>query len=221
MFEFNQQQIINAPLEKVFSFFQQPENLSKTTPEWLNFDIITKPPLIMKEGAVFKYKIKLFGIPFYWETNIVKYQPKKMFVDEQTKGPYKKWVHTHSFIESDGKVIMWQGFNAPVTSIYDTISLLPLGLYLRTDITGRDPSQWKVTGWVYGNEFYKDLDGLRAAVAKPDFKPLGMNLDQPRAHTNKHGDDLPLDDEAPPANVQSGKSRFAVDEDESYVTWSE
>lgn len=122
---------------------------------------------------------------------------------------------------TDGKVIMWQGFNAPVTSIYDTISLLPLGLYLRTDITGRDPSQWKVTGWVYGNEFYKDLDGLRAAVAKPDFKPLGMNLDQPWAHTNKHGDDLPLDDEAPPANVQSGKSRFAVDEDESYVTWSE
>ncbi|KAM0297109.1 hypothetical protein ACHAPM_009978 [Fusarium culmorum] len=120
---------------------------------------------------------------------------------------------------TDGKVIMWQGFNAPVTSIYDTISLLPLGLYLRTDITGRDPSQWKVTGWVYGNEFYKDLDGLRAAVAKPDFKPLGMNLDQPWAHTTKHGDDLPLDDEAPPANVQSGKSRFAVDEDESYVTW--
>lgn len=106
MFEFNQQQIINAPLEKVFSFFQQPENLSKTTPEWLNFEILTKPPLIMKEGAVFKYKIKLFGIPFYWETYISKYQHRKLFVDEQTKGPYKKWVHTHSFVESDGKVIM-------------------------------------------------------------------------------------------------------------------
>lgn len=106
MFEFNHQQIINAPLEKVFSFFEQPENLSKTTPEWLNFEIITQQPLIMKEGAVFNYKIKLFGIPFYWETYILKYQPRKLFVDEQTKGPYKKWVHTHSFIESDGKVIM-------------------------------------------------------------------------------------------------------------------
>ncbi|EWZ48852.1 hypothetical protein BFJ70_g7807 [Fusarium oxysporum] len=117
------------------------------------------------------------------------------------------------------KVIMWQGFNAPVTSIYDTISLLPLGLYLRTDITGRDPSKWKVTGWVYNNEFYKGLDDFRKVIAEPDFKPLGANLDQPWAHTNKHGDTLPLDDEAPPASVQSGKERFAVDEEESYVTW--
>ncbi|OBS29614.1 hypothetical protein FPOA_03550 [Fusarium poae] len=120
---------------------------------------------------------------------------------------------------TEGRVIMWQGFNAPVTSIYDTISLLPLGLFLRTDITGRDPSKWKVTGWVYNNEFYKDLDGLRVAMDEPGFKALGMNLDEPWAHTTKQGDDLPLDDEVPPASVQSGKSRFSVDEDESYVTW--
>ncbi|KAG5826835.1 hypothetical protein H9Q74_003084 [Fusarium xylarioides] len=48
---------------------------------------------------------------------------------------------------------------------------------------------------------------------------LSPNLDQPWAHTNKHGDTLPLDDDAPPASVQSGKERFAVDAEESYVTW--
>jgi primary-amine oxidase len=122
---------------------------------------------------------------------------------------------------SDDKVVMWQGFNAPTTSIYDTISLLPLGLYLRTDITGRDPSKWKVTGWVYNNQFYPELDDLRKVITEPDFKPLGANLDEPWAHTNKHGDDLPLDDDPPPASVQPGKARFAVDETESYVTWSE
>jgi primary-amine oxidase len=122
---------------------------------------------------------------------------------------------------TEDKVIMWQGFNAPVTSIYDTISLLPLGLYIRSDITGRDPSKWKVTGWVYNNTFYKDLDAFRKVIAEPDFKPLGANLDQPWAHTNKHGDALPLDDSPPPASVQSGKERFSVDAEESYVTWSE
>ncbi|RBR12028.1 hypothetical protein FVER53590_04368 [Fusarium verticillioides] len=120
---------------------------------------------------------------------------------------------------TEDKVIMWQGFNAPVTSIYDTISLLPLGLYMRSDITGRDPSKWKVTGWVYNNTFYKDLDAFRKVIAEPDFKPLGANLDQPWAHTNKHGDALPLDDSPPPASVQSGKERFSVDAEESYVTW--
>jgi primary-amine oxidase len=121
----------------------------------------------------------------------------------------------------EDKVIMWQGFNAPVTSIYDTISLLPLGLYLRTDITGRDPSKWKVTGWVYNNEFYPSLDDFRKVTADPNFQPLGMNVDEPWAHTKRHGQTLPLDDLPPPALVQTGQARFAVDEAENYVTWSE
>ncbi|KAH7256107.1 copper amine oxidase [Fusarium tricinctum] len=120
---------------------------------------------------------------------------------------------------TDGKVIMWQGFNAPVTGIYDTISLLPLGLYMRTDITGRDPSKWKVTGWVYNNEFYPELDDFRKVIADPSFKSMGANLDKDWAHTKKHGDTLPMDDAPPPASIQPGKSRFAVDEEESYVTW--
>ncbi|KAH7180088.1 copper amine oxidase [Fusarium flagelliforme] len=120
---------------------------------------------------------------------------------------------------TDGRAVMWQGFNAPVTSIYDTISLLPLGLYMRTDITGRDPSKWRVTGWVYDNEFYPELDDFRKVIADSQFKPLGANLDEPWAHTNKHGDTLPLDDNPPPASIQPNNARFAVDENESYVTW--
>ncbi|CAI6339319.1 unnamed protein product [Periconia digitata] len=120
---------------------------------------------------------------------------------------------------SEDNVIMWQGFNAPVTSIYDPISLLPLGLYMRTDITGRDPSKWRVTGWVYNNEFYPTLNDFRKVMDEPNFKPLGMNVDEPWAHTRTHGDPIPLDNTPPPAPVQAGKERFAVDEEENYVTW--
>jgi primary-amine oxidase len=116
---------------------------------------------------------------------------------------------------------MWQGFVAPVTSIFDTITLLPLGLYFRTDITGRDPSKWKVTGWVYNNEFYPTLDAFRKAMADPQFKKLGMNLDDTWAHSDQHGDPLPFDDLPPPAPVQPGQPRFSVDSTENYVTWSE
>ncbi|KAF5632026.1 membrane primary amine oxidase [Fusarium sp. NRRL 52700] len=87
------------------------------------------------------------------------------------------------------------------------------------NLASRDPSKWKVPGWVYNNTFYKDLDAFRKVIAGPDFEPLGANMDQPWAHTNKHGDLLPLDDSPPPAPVQSGKERFAVDAEESYVTW--
>lgn len=106
MFIFEQEQIINQPLSRLFRFFERPENLSKLTPHWLSFKITTKLPLEMKQGAEFEYTISLFGIPMKWKTLIAKYSPPNIFIDEQVKGPYKKWVHTHSFVEIKGRVIM-------------------------------------------------------------------------------------------------------------------
>lgn len=39
----------------------------------------------------------LHGIPVHWRTDISEWSPPHRFVDEQTKGPYKLWRHTHSF----------------------------------------------------------------------------------------------------------------------------
>jgi ligand-binding SRPBCC domain-containing protein len=107
LYIFKQEQIISHPLSKLLPFFERPENLSKLTPNWLSFKIKTAFPLEMKEGAEFEYTIKLLGIPMNWKTRIVKYSPPFFFTDEQIKGPYKKWIHTHTFAEQDGgKVLM-------------------------------------------------------------------------------------------------------------------
>jgi len=106
MFSFIQQQIINSDIESVFSFFKQPENLSKTTPRWLNFEIITPLPLIMKEGAEFEYTIRLYKIKMHWKTLISEYRPLEYFIDEKVNGPYKKWIHKHSFEIIDDGVLM-------------------------------------------------------------------------------------------------------------------
>jgi|YelNatPaOPRAMG01_1025707.scaffolds.fasta_scaffold00094_58 ligand-binding SRPBCC domain-containing protein len=106
MYNFKQEQYINKSLSKLFPFFERPENLSKLTPSWLSFKIKTPLPIQMKEGATIEYSIKLFGIPMNWKTEIIKYSPPFLFIDEQKKGPYKKWVHTHSFEEINGKVLM-------------------------------------------------------------------------------------------------------------------
>jgi ligand-binding SRPBCC domain-containing protein len=55
----------------------------------------------MKQGAVIDYTIKLFKIPIHWRTLITSYDPPFMFVDEQIKGPYTFWHHTHIFKEID------------------------------------------------------------------------------------------------------------------------
>lgn len=43
----------------------------------------------MKEGAEFRYTIKLGLLKFPWRTLITKYDPNKIFIDEQKFGPYK------------------------------------------------------------------------------------------------------------------------------------
>jgi len=106
LYVYKQQQKIGKPLADLFPFFEKPENLSLLTPKWLSFKIKSKEPLSMKEGARFEYTIKLFGIPMHWETLITKYEPPFQFVDEQLKGPYKVWIHTHSFIENNEQVLM-------------------------------------------------------------------------------------------------------------------
>lgn len=37
-----------------------------------------------------------------------------------------------------------------VTMFFPGETLLPQGLYFKSDITGRDSSKWKVLGWLYG-----------------------------------------------------------------------
>lgn len=98
--------IINRPLNEVFDFFSNAENLNKLTPPELYFKIITPPPIQIKQGAIIDYKIKLNGIPFLWKTEITVFENQKRFVDTQLKGPYKVWIHEHQFEKREGKTYM-------------------------------------------------------------------------------------------------------------------
>jgi len=91
------QQSISKPKEEVFEFFSNAENLEFLTPDFLNFNILTKLPIKMNAGTEIEYKLKLYGIPIKWKSLITSWQPFDSFVDEQIKGPYAKWVHTHIF----------------------------------------------------------------------------------------------------------------------------
>jgi ligand-binding SRPBCC domain-containing protein len=93
---------VPRPRAEVFAFFSDAANLEEITPVRLHFQMITPTPVQMSAGILIDYRLQLFGLPFYWRTRIREWQPDVRFVDEQLKGPYASWVHTHAFEDANG-----------------------------------------------------------------------------------------------------------------------
>ena len=110
------------PLERgeVFDFFSNAANLELLTPPAMGLKILTEMPLVMKPGVLIDYRLRIGGWPFRWQSRISSWDPPHEFVDEQVAGPYRDWVHKHTFrTASEG------------TSMSDSVSyrlpLWPLG----------------------------------------------------------------------------------------------
>jgi ligand-binding SRPBCC domain-containing protein len=92
---------VPRPLDEVFAFFANAANLEALTPPWLHFHILN-PDLVIGEGVRIDYRLKIHGIPLQWQSEICRWNPPSSFVDEQRKGPYRRWVHTHTFAAERG-----------------------------------------------------------------------------------------------------------------------
>ena len=105
-FQVHQEQLLSYPIEQVFRFFASPENLNLLTPPWANFSILSPQPIEMAVGTVIEYRIRIRGVPVTWRSEITEWQPPFAFCDVQLRGPYRFWVHRHTFEERpDGTLV--------------------------------------------------------------------------------------------------------------------
>jgi len=107
MHTLRREQVLPASPDEVFAFFSDARNLEAITPPLLRFRVLTPDPIAMGAGALIRYRLRVRGMPVGWLTAIREWDPPQRFVDEQLRGPYAVWHHTHTFqAHPDGGTLM-------------------------------------------------------------------------------------------------------------------
>jgi len=125
-------QWVPRPLEEVFRFFCDEKNLEAITPPWLNFKVLGKSTPDIAKGTLIDYQLSLHGIPMKWRTEIAVWELNQVFVDQQLKGPYKQWHHTHRFTPVKGGTLIEDevAYKLPVGMLGQLFG----GSYVRKDV---------------------------------------------------------------------------------------
>lgn len=105
MFTYESEILLDRPVDEVFSFFSEARNLEVLTPDFLRFEVLTPEPVEMGPGTRIDYRLRLRGIPLRWQSEITVWEPPRRFVDEQRRGPYRAWIHEHTFEARDGATV--------------------------------------------------------------------------------------------------------------------
>ena len=119
--------LVPAGIAETFAFFADAANLERLTPPWLNFTILTPPPLTMRAGLEIEYRIRLYGLPIPWRSAIDVWEPGVRFVDRQLVGPYLWWHHDHRFEATTGG-----------TRVIDRVDYAPRARWVSGGLVRRD-----------------------------------------------------------------------------------
>jgi len=84
-----------APVDRVFAFHADVRNLPRLTPGPAR---IISAPVPTAEGDLQQIALGVPPLTLRWDARIVRFDPPRLVVDEQERGPFRAWRHTHAVI---------------------------------------------------------------------------------------------------------------------------
>ena len=98
--EFRRAVNIAAPIEQVFAFHANPDNIPKISPSWQSIRVHRGGPAIT--GNEFDIKVRFFSVlPLHWRGVWREVDTPNLLVDEALQSPFAFWRHRHAFERID------------------------------------------------------------------------------------------------------------------------
>jgi ligand-binding SRPBCC domain-containing protein len=97
---FQSQLILPRPVSEVFSFFLQPVNLIHLAPPETKLQLVEGPERL-HQGARLTWKGQRMGVAQQMVIEVLDLEPDRSLTLAQAKGPLRRFVHTHTFAETD------------------------------------------------------------------------------------------------------------------------
>jgi len=142
-------QNLKISLDEAWSFFSDPNNLKKITPNHLGFHITNDIPDKMHPGMLITYKLSpIKGFPVTWVTEITQVSEPNYFIDNQRFGPYSMWHHKHFFKEIEGGVEMIDLIHYVVP--FGILGQIANSLFVRRQLNGIFAYRKKVLKELFG-----------------------------------------------------------------------
>ena len=92
--------------EELYAWHMAPGAFEKLVPPWQKVKVLEQPEEL-KEGAILLMKVYFGPVGVEWEALHRDFVEGRQFVDEQVRGPFGRWVHTHSFEpQEDGTSVL-------------------------------------------------------------------------------------------------------------------
>ncbi|KAF8454455.1 copper amine oxidase [Kalaharituber pfeilii] len=121
--------------------------------------------------------------------------------------------------QENERIFQWMEFVGLPNNGYTAETLLPQGLYLKFDITGRDPSGWALKAILYNGIMYNSISEFRRAYEQPGFTKLNKHTQGDWLATKRQGKPFLLDELPPPLPQQAKGPRYLLDRKEKYLKW--